>query len=574
MPITYLRIEFSQKDVVKALGARWDSAERKWYVPEGRDLEPFRAWLSEPQASTQVAVPEKTAAIIQVGKRGSTLSELLAGVANVVAQAYKGGVWTIVEVVQATLKGHVYLELAERDANGVVLAKARGMIWDRVAEGILPPFEAATGMSIGPGIKLLVRAKPVFSAQHGFTLTIDAIDSDYTLGDLEARKREIRARLKKEGLWGRNKSIESPWDFNRVIVLAPRDAAGLGDFQVEALRIQRVGLCTFHYVHSRFQGEGAAAEIVEQARAALLEWERKKGGVLDAIVFIRGGGAVNDLAWLNDFDLAKFVCELSVPVLTGIGHERDSTILDEVANTRFDTPSKVITGIEAVIAKRARTAQAAFTAIADLARSYVAQTSRTMDLARSSVQTNATRQLRAMRDSSDEAIEIVRQRARRTITSASEQTRDLMQEVKGQASTHVALAKQAGPQLLAQVRDRSTARIEVAVTASDQVICAILDRAGMDVRRMMASMDDSLDRLTHDARQGLASASTQAEGLMREISGQGPQKTLARGFAHVRDENGRTVMNASALSSGSIINVTFHDGAVPATVSSSKEKKF
>ncbi len=573
MPVTYLQVSFSQKEAVKALGARWDTNERKWFVPDGRDLAPFKAWIPASSAANQVAIPEEPASLVQVAKRGATLSELLAGVANAVAQAYKAGVWTVVDVVQATLKGHVYLELAERDANGVVLAKARGMIWERVAESILPPFEAATGMSIGPGIKLLVRAKPVFSAQHGFTLTIDAIDPDYTLGDLEARKREIQARLKKEGLWGRNKSIESPWDFNQVIVIAPRDAAGLGDFRAEALRLERVGLCTFHYVHSRFQGEGAAAEILEQARSAMADWAAKHDGVLDALVFIRGGGAVNDLAWLNDFELAKFICESPVPVLTGIGHERDSTILDEVANTSFDTPSKVIAGMEAVIAKRARTAHAAFNAITDLTRAHLAQTHRNIDLARSSVQTNATRQLRAVRNTSDEAFEVVRQRARRTVVNAGEQTRDLLQEVKGQASTHIALAKQAVPHLLSQVRERSWARVEVARTTSDQALDAILDRAGMDVRRIKSTVDDTLGRFVHDAHQGLARAGSQAEGLIREISGQGPQKTLARGFAHVRDENGRTVMNANTLGDGSIINVTFHDGAVPATVGARKEKK-
>ncbi len=573
MPITYLKVGFSQKEAAKALGARWDADERKWFVPDGKDLAPFKAWLPASEASAQIALPGEPAAVAVVGNRGSTLSELLAGVSNLVDQAYKGGIWTIVDVVQATLKGHVYLELSERDANGVVLAKARGMIWERIAEKILPAFEAATGMSICPGIKLLVRAKPVFSVHYGLTLTIDAIDPDYTLGDLEARKREIRTRLKKEGLWGRNKSIESPWDFNRVVVIAPRDAAGLGDFQAEALRLERVGLCIFHYVHSRFQGEGAAAEILSRARAALTLWVRGRGNALYAVVFIRGGGAVNDLAWLNDFDLAKFVCESAVPVLTGIGHERDSTILDEVAQTSFDTPSKVIAGIEAVITRRARVAQAAFVAIADLARSQVTQTHRAMDLARSGVQTNATRQLRLVRNSSDEAMEIVRLRARRSITSAGEQTRNLMQGVKGHASTHVALAKQAMPQLLAQVRERSRMRVEAASTASDQAIGAILDRAGMDVRRMTVAVNDGLGRFVDDTRQGLARAGTQAEGLMREISGQGPQKTLARGFAHVRDQSGRTIMNAAALSSGSIINITFHDGTVPATVSTNEEKE-
>ena len=572
MPITYLRVEFSQKEAVKALGARWDTNERKWFVPEGRDLAPFRAWLPAGAGSTQIAISDEKSGAVQIAIRGSTLSELLAGVANAVAQAYRTGTWTIVDVVQASLKGHVYLELAERDSKGSVLAKARGMIWARVAEEILPPFEAATGMSIGPGIKLLVRAKPVFSAQHGFTLTIDAIDPDYTLGDLEARKREIRDRLKSEGLWERNKALDFPWDFNRVVVLAPRDAAGLGDFQAEALRLERVGLCSFHYVHARFQGEGAAAEILHNVRAALSELDYGRSGAIDAVVFIRGGGAVNDLAWLNDYALAKFVCELTLPVLTGIGHERDSTILDEVAHTSFDTPSKVVAGIETLIAKRARSAHAEFAAIADLARNQIAQTHRTIEQARNGVQTTALRQLRLVRNSGEEAIEIVRVSARRSIASAAAQTRDLMQDIRVYATTHVAVAKQEVPQLLANVRERARARVDLASSMSDQTMDAILDRTNIAVGQMRNSVDETLGRFVHDARQGLARAGSEAEGLMREISGQGPQKTLARGFAHVRDENGKTVMSANDASTGAIIEVTFHDGAVPATVGR-KEKK-
>lgn len=91
--------------------------------------------------------------------------------------------------------GHVYLELSERDVAGQVLAKANGMIWASNASRILPDFERATGATLGPGIKLLVRARPVFKPQYGFSLELDAIDSGYTLGDLEARKREIRERL-------------------------------------------------------------------------------------------------------------------------------------------------------------------------------------------------------------------------------------------------------------------------------------------------------------------------------------------------------------------------------------------
>src|SRR4029079_8031381 len=124
-------------------------------------------------------------------------------------------------------------------------------------------------------------------------------------------------------------------------------------------------LCEAVYAHSRFEGEGAPASVREAIEGALAAWPAAT--LPDAIVIIRGGGAVNDLAWLDDYELARSICLSPVPILTGIGHERDNTILDEVAHQRFDTPSKVVAGIQALIVKRARESQDAFDVVAGLA---------------------------------------------------------------------------------------------------------------------------------------------------------------------------------------------------------------
>ena len=174
MPETYLQTAYKDREHVKGLGARWDAARKQWYVPEGRDLAPFVSWLpAEYQASLTTLENAGTAVSTGGGTelalptKGISLSQLLAGAAQAVAQAYRAGEWVRVEVVKADVRrGHVYLELAERSPAGDSLAQARAMIWADTANQIVPEFERATGVVLGAGIKLLLRAKPALSPQY------------------------------------------------------------------------------------------------------------------------------------------------------------------------------------------------------------------------------------------------------------------------------------------------------------------------------------------------------------------------------------------------------------------------
>jgi exodeoxyribonuclease VII large subunit len=214
IPKTYLQTTFKDREQVKSLGSRWDPDRRQWFVPEGRDLTSFGSWLpaehqtalstQESEASSELALPTK----------GVSLSQLVAGVAQAVARAYGAGEWVRAEVVKGDARnGHVCLELAERSLAGDSLAQARAIIWANTANQILPAFERATGVVLGTGLKLLLlHAKPTLSPQYGLSPVVDAIDPDHTLGDLEAKKREIRARLQREGLTELNRSLPAPWD--------------------------------------------------------------------------------------------------------------------------------------------------------------------------------------------------------------------------------------------------------------------------------------------------------------------------------------------------------------------------
>ena len=566
----YLNVPFAQKDAAKSLGARFDGAVKRWYVDEGRDLAVFAQWLPTPveapsppsSSSTDLALPLSEGTLTLPNAKGIPLSRLLNGVTSAVAQAFSKGVWTLVEVVEARVRGHVYLELSERDGSGQPVAKARAMIWSATAARILPEFEKATGAVIGAGIKLLVLARPVFHAQFGFSLEIEAIDPEYTLGDLEARKREILERLQREGVFEHNQRLEPPWDYRCVLVVAPEDAAGLGDFRKESERLERFGVCRFVYAHSRFQGEGAAREIVSAMVRALEAFP--KGAPPDAVALIRGGGAVNDLAWLNDYDLARFICDQDIPVLTGIGHERDNTLPDEVAHQRFDTPSKVIAGIEHQILQRTREARMAaetvFTAAGRLAQRVRSE----VDRSEAQVRADAKAHLARARHGSTQAMGQVEVASMRQVHEAAARSLARWNAAQGEARRHLAAARQQVPALLHDVRARALASVAEARGVSELALHTVVDRSRAATRAASQANEDRLQRVAERAQGSLQAARNQAEALMREVTGQGPEKTLARGFAIVRTPEGKPVTDQGQARALPALEIQFRDGVVPA----------
>ncbi len=363
----FLDVPFREKDQAKQLGARWDASSRKWYIPADLTTsgEAFKRWLpatSDSMNNTQhiektgqpLLFTDDTQASINK-KRGIDLSSFLRNIQTALRQALPGAVWVMAEIANLnTRRGHVYLELTQSDAQGKTIASCRAMIWQNQATGLLKRFEAETGSPLAIGQKILLLAEVSFHEQYGFSIVVQDIDSSYTLGALEKNLSDLRKQLITEGIYQQNRRFLLPNDFFRVAVIAPPDAAGLGDFRADADRLHEQNLCEFKYFYSAFQGDAVQQEMQAafQAIHAL-----HQSNPFDGLVIIRGGGAKLDLHTLNSYPLAKLLCDANLPVMTGIGHERDNTILDEVANQRFDTPSKVIGHIRQQIFQQAQQAQ-------------------------------------------------------------------------------------------------------------------------------------------------------------------------------------------------------------------------
>jgi exodeoxyribonuclease VII large subunit len=339
-----LSVHYTEKEEAKALGARWDPDNRTWYAPPDTDLEDLKRWLPE-----GVLVEEKKPFPSSDGQpqKGIALTELLSHVKGVVDQGLPDAIWVRAEISELRGKnGHLYLTLTERNERGDILAQIKGIIWRTRAEPITAKFEQVTGEGLRTDIKILCLAKVRFDVLYGLDLIIEDVDPSFTLGDLAAKMARIREKLLAAGVFDRNKRLPPPFDFVRVAVISPETSAGLGDFQRESNRLQNARLCEFTFFRATFQGLDAPSSIRTAVQNALAAHRQSP---FDALVVIRGGGSVTDLAWLNDLQLATLFCLSPIPVFTGIGHERDQTILDDIAHTRFDTPSKVALHIVTMI---------------------------------------------------------------------------------------------------------------------------------------------------------------------------------------------------------------------------------
>lgn len=377
------------------------------------------------------------------------LVDVLGYVEQVIARGVPGAVWVRAEIASLTDRRHLYLDLVQLEG-GAEVAKCRATVWARERFALEGKFRRATGGGgLTAGLKVLLFCTAEFHAQYGFSLNVLDVAPEFTVGDAALRLDALRETLVREGVYGLNRALPAPADFARVAVISPREAAGLGDFRREVDALEAAGVVEFVYLEATFQGAAAS----ESLTAAIAEAQAAhEDGPLDALVVIRGGGAVTDLAWLNDLAVTRALATFPAPVITGLGHARDDTLPDEVAHTRTDTPSKAAALI---------------------------------------VRTVAAAAARAGED------------ARRIRAHGRE----------------------------------------------------VLVSTGADTRRTQ-------DRLRTAARRQADTARLNTDALMRQALGLTPERTLARGYALVRDEAGTPVTRAAGVEPGARLRLEFADGSV------------
>lgn len=409
-----------------------------------------------------------------------TLLDLQRMVRATLESRFEEPMWLRAEIseLKVNRSGHCYLNLVEKGAsNAAPRAEARAVIWRSAYTSIASKFESATGQRLAAGIAVLVRVLVTYHEVYGFSLQIIDLDADYTLGEVERRRRETIERLHKDGIWDMNREVELAKPTLCIAIISSATAAGFQDFRQEISRSQyRFSLTLFE---SLMQGDAAEHSIISSL-CAIAEREQE----FDAVVIIRGGGSTSDLALFDSYDIATYVAQFPLPVFTGIGHDKDISVVDMVAHTSCKTPTAVATTL--------------------------------IELA-------------------DEQMFTIEEYAMRL--------RDCV------------------------VARINSEQLRLERQSNDVVRCTTLLLSGLQHR--LDSIDESI---ATEAQRQIKVERQHLDSLDEIVASHNPETILRRGFAIVRDSEGRAV-NMSNISVGSNVNIELIDGSITANVIDRKTKR-
>lgn len=267
-----------------------------------------------------------------------TLLELTSLVGKTIESELSGYWWVQAEISSISGGGpgaHCYMELVQKDQSGrTFLAKIKANIWASVFARIRARFESATGQRLQVGMKVLLQVEVRYHEVYGLSLVVDDIDPTYTIGDMARRRREILAQLEADGVIGLNRELPMPLLPQRIAIVSSATAAGYGDF-CNQLASNPYGFSfTTQLFPALMQGDGAESSVVHALNAIARQRDS-----WDVVVIIRGGGSVSELSCFDSYLMAMNIANFPLPVITGIGHERDDTVVDVVAHTKVKTPT-------------------------------------------------------------------------------------------------------------------------------------------------------------------------------------------------------------------------------------------
>jgi exodeoxyribonuclease VII large subunit len=309
-----------------------------------------------------------------------SLSELTAQIQETIRLGFDKPVWIRAEIseLRENTGGHCYLELIEKDIDtDSLLAKSKATIWANTYRMLKPYFESSTGQSLRAGLNVLVAVTVEFHGVYGFSLNIRDIDPAFTIGEMAARRLKIIRQLEADGIIDMNKQLPLALPVQRIAIVSSATAAGYDDFCNQLSNDPSRFVFYTKLYPAVMQGDQAEASII-----SALEKIYENIDLFDVVVIIRGGGATTDLACFDSYDLALNCAQYPLPIIAGIGHQRDISILDMVAHTSVKTPTAVAEFLISNLQETENQVSDIFSDIHYLVRNRIENEYRTIDQSR------------------------------------------------------------------------------------------------------------------------------------------------------------------------------------------------
>ena len=426
--------------------------------------------------------------------------------------------WVIAELSDVSERGgHCYMELVEKDDRGVTIARLRGTIWaNNFAYKIKPKFEQITGQKFKSGLKVMLFGSASFHEQYGLSFNITDVDPSFTIGDMERIRREIIETLTREGVVNCNRMLQMPRVPQRIAIISAKGAAGYGDF-MNQLQSNPVGFKFYtHLFEATMQGETTSNSVIK----ALNDIEMTID-LWDCVVIIRGGGATSDLNGFDNLELARRVATFALPVVVGIGHERDRTVLDDIANVRVKTPTAAA---EWLIMCAQQTLDQALALANQVARYVKDRTS------------GASKQLSHI----EGTIPII---AKQQIIKSKSNLAAIASALPYMTKNRILSANRTIDALARDVQHSAIVKISAAQT-------------------YLKTMSDAL---ANAAPKAIANQDKRLKALENIVEALSPQKTLRRGFSLTK-VNGKTVKSIDQLADNDVITTYLADGEITSVV--------
>jgi exodeoxyribonuclease VII large subunit len=478
--------------------------------------------------------------------------------------AFPESYWVVAEVAQVTAdrrKGHCYLTLVDKgDDARQMLAQARATIWSSRFQMLGRYFEEKTGQPLKAGLKILFQASVRFHELYGLSLDIVNIDPNYTIGDLARQRQETLKRLEAEGLLEANKELELTLVPQRLAVISSATAAGYQDF-IHQLQNNGYGY-SFHTAlfPAAVQGNEAPASV-KRAMAQVAKYKES----FDAIVLIRGGGSQTDLSCFDDYAIAAAIGHSPLPVLTGIGHERDESISDMVAHTRLKTP----TAVANFLIDRFRTAEEYAEGLYDSIRMFSAQQLKVTEdrLERLSLRfSNQTKsQLQATKDKLELLSRGLLLKPKSYLEAQKHQVSNLDKDISANTKDLLHERQRYLQELSVCVEGKSQRYLHMKEHELNTLVHCIETEAKDGLKKQQLRFTKCSDKLEFSSQKKLQHENHRLNLMEMSMEANNPERLLLRGYT-LTLVNGKITKSIKEIKNGDVIETKMQDGTLHSMV--------